>query len=272
MFLVLGLTTTLMVVELAAGLMTGSLALLADAGHMLSDVAAQGLALLAMWFASKPAHSRKTFGYHRTEILASLVNGVILVGICIFIVAEGVQRLAHPPEVEGGLMLAVAAAGLIVNLISMRLLHSVADQSLNMKAVYLELMGDMLASVGVLIAAAVIYFTHWYLIDALISILIGVMIIPRTWLLIAECTNILMEGTPGHIDMDKLKGAIMAVPGVISAHDMHVWSITSGFEAMCAHVSIAESMDSESVLAEVTRVSKEEFGIRHTTIQIERVH
>jgi cobalt-zinc-cadmium efflux system protein len=272
MFVVLGLTTTLMVVELIAGLLSGSLALLADAGHMLSDVAAQGLALLAMWFASKPAHARKTFGYHRTEILASLVNGVLLVGICIFIVAEGIQRLSHPPQVEGGMMLGVAAAGLLVNLISMRLLHSVADSSLNMKAVYLELLGDMLASVGVLVAAVVIYFTHWYLIDPLVSILIGVMIIPRTWLLIAECTNILMEGTPGHIDMDKLRGSIMAVPGVISAHDMHVWSITSGFEAMCAHVTVAESSDADAVLLEITRVSQQEFGIRHTTIQIQRVH
>lgn len=271
MVLVLSLTTVLMGVEFVAAIITGSLALLADAGHMLSDVAAQALALLAIWFAAKPATAGKSFGYYRTEILASLVNGVVLVGMSLFIIVEGIHRLADPPEVAGGLMLAVAVTGLIVNLISMRVLHGVVGDSLNLKAAYLELLGDMLASAGVVVAAAIVYFTGWYIVDPVISILIGLAILPRTWLLLAECTNILMEGTPGHIDMEQLHAALLAIPGVTNVHDIHVWSITSGFEAMCAHVGIGATADADAVLAEVTRLAQSDFSIRHTTIQIERM-
>lgn len=260
-----------MVVELVAGFASHSLALIADAGHMLSDVAAQVLALFALWIAARPPDAGKSYGYYRTEILAGLVNGVALVMISIFILYEAVNRLAHPPEVQGNLMLIVAIIGLSVNLVSMRILTKVSADSLNVKAAYLELFGDMLASAGVLIAAIIIAFTHWYLADPLISGLIGLLILPRTWLLLSECTNILMEGTPQHIDMDQLRSALMKVPGVLDVHDMHVWTITSGLDAMSGHVCVERDMSSETVLSEVTRIAQNEFGIHHTTIQLELV-
>jgi cobalt-zinc-cadmium efflux system protein len=269
MILVLCLTSGLMLVEVVAGLASHSLALLADAGHMLSDVAAQVLALLAMWFSQKPANERKSFGYYRTEILASLLNGVLLVCISGFVMYEGVSRLMHPGPVEAPLMLGVAVVGLAINIFSMRVLHGVSQESLNIKAAYLELMGDMLASAGVVVAASIIYFTKWYLADPIISILIGIAILPRTWLLIAEATNILMEGTPAHINVDKLQASLLGVEGVTGVHDIHVWTITSGFDAMSAHVKVESPSLSETVLNSVTRVAREEFGIQHTTIQIE---
>jgi cobalt-zinc-cadmium efflux system protein len=269
MILVLCLTGGLMVAELIAGMMTKSLALMADAGHMLSDVAAQVLALGAMWVASRPANAAKSFGYYRTEILASLVNGVMLVCISGFILVEGVNRLLHPGPVEANVMLGIAVVALCVNIFSMRTLHGVSQDSLNIKAAYLELMGDMLASAGVLVAAVIIYFTKWYLADPIISILIGIAILPRTWLLLAEATNILMEGTPAHINVDKLNAALLGIPGVTGVHDIHVWTITSGFDAMSAHVQVETPDQHHVVLENVTKLARDEFGIRHTTIQIE---
>lgn len=269
MGVVLALTSGLMIAEFVAGWLSHSLALMADAGHMLSDVAAQVLAMMAMWIAARPANRGKSFGYYRTEILASLLNGVLLVGISCFIIWESFSRLMHPPEVEGGIMLVIAAIGVTVNLISMRLLRDLATDSLNVKAAYLELFGDMIASAGVLVAAMLIYFTRWYIVDPLISVLIGFLILPRTWLLLSECTNILMEGTPGHIDLDKLHTALMGVPNVTNVHDIHVWTITSGFDAMCAHVQVTSADVQSEVLAEVTRVTQKDFNIGHTTIQIE---
>lgn len=268
---VLGLTSGLMVAELIAGIYSHSLALMADAGHMLSDVASQILALLAMWFASRAPTPDKTYGYYRTEILASLINGVALVGISIFIVVEAVRRLSSPPEVQGSIMLVIAAVGLGVNLVSMRVLHSVAADSLNVKAAYLELMGDLLASAGVLVAAILINFTHWYIVDPMISVLIGLLILPRTWLLLAECTNILMEGTPRHIDLEGLRTALLGVQGVLDVHDMHVWTITSGLDAMSSHICVNKATPSDQVLSDVTRIAQKEFGIQHTTIQVEVV-
>jgi cobalt-zinc-cadmium efflux system protein len=269
--IVLGLTSSLMVAELVAGYMTHSLALMADAGHMLSDVASQALALIAIWFAAKAPTQGKSYGYYRTEILASLINSVILVGIAILIISEAWHRLAAPPPVNSVPMLLVAGLGLVVNLVSMRLLHSLADHSLNIKAAYLELLGDLAASAGVLIAAAIMTFTHAYIVDPLISILIGIVILPRTWLLLSECTNILMEGTPGHIDMDRLRVELLRVEGVVDVHDIHVWTITSGLDAMSGHVCVDRQHSSEAVLGAVTRIAQQDFGIQHTTIQIEQV-
>ncbi len=266
---VLSITCLVMVVELAAGILTHSLALMADAGHMLSDVAAQLLALLAIWFAAKPPTPGKTYGYYRTEILASLINGVALVGISLFILFEGVSRLAHPPEIASGPMLGVAMLGLIVNLLSMKLLHQHTEHSLNIKAAYLEVLGDLLGSIGVIAAAIIIMIWHFYLADPVVSMLIGVMILPRTWRLLSECTNILMEGTPEHIDLDNLHGAICQVEGVLDVHDIHVWTITSGLDAMSGHLCIDRNSPPEKVLAEVTRIAQEEFGLHHTTIQVE---
>lgn len=266
---VLWLTGAYLVVEVWAGFYTKSLALIADAGHMLTDVASICLALLAFWFSSRPATQEKTYGYYRSEILAGLVNGVCLVGISIYILCEAYQRLSYPKEVLGGPMLVVALIGLVVNLVSMRLLRQGADGSLNIKAAYLEVMSDLLATSGVIVAGVVVMCTKWYAADSLISTLIGLGILPRTWSLLSECTNILMEGAPGHVDIGKLREAMLQVKGVLDVHDIHVWTITSGLDAMSGHVTINGQSPSESVLSEITRVVQDDFGLRHTTIQVE---
>lgn len=200
-----------------------------------------------------------------------MVNSAALVGICVWIIFEAVHRLSQPPAVDGGPMLIVAAVALVINIISACTLHSVASSSVNLKAAYVELLGDLLASVGVLAAALVIYFTHWYEVDPAISVLIGVLILPRTWLLISECINILMEGAPSHIDVARLESELLAVPGIVDVHDIHVWTITSGLDAMSAHVCVDSETSSQNVLTAVTQVAQQSFGIRHTTIQVETV-
>ncbi len=269
LFIVLAIISIFMLVEIVAGLYTHSLALLADAGHILCDIASIMLSLLAMWFACKKPTINKTFGYFRTEILASLVNGVVLVLITFFVVYEAVRRLNEPHEVLVMPMLIVSIVGLAINFLAMKLLHANSQESLNVKAVYLELLGDLLGSLAVLIASLVIMFTSWWYADPIASILIAMIILHRTWKLLSECTNILMEGTPAHIDLAKLHTALANVNGVIEVHDIHVWTITSGLESMSGHVIIAKSLEASSVLKELTRIAQEEFGIRHTTIQVE---
>lgn len=269
--LVLVMTGTYMVVELVAGYYTRSLALIADAGHMLSDVASISLALLAIWFATRPPTTGKSYGYYRTEILASLINGVLLVVVALSIFFEAYRRITSPPDVMTGPMLAVALVGLVINLVSIKLLHGVQHDSVNMQAAYLEVMSDLAGSAGVLIAALTIMFTGWHVVDPLISAFIGLLILPRTWLLLAEATNILMEGTPGHINPDKLREALLAVKGVVDVHDIHVWTITSGLEAMSGHITTDCQTSSKTVLSEVTRICRSDFGIQHTTIQIEQL-
>jgi cobalt-zinc-cadmium efflux system protein len=269
--MVLAMTGTFMIVELVAGWYTHSLALMADAGHMLSDVASMSLALLAIWFATRPPTTGKSYGYYRTEILASLINGVLLVVVSLGIFFEAYRRISAPPDVMTGPMLAVALVGLFINLISIKLLHAVQHDSVNMQAAYLEVMSDLAGSAGVLIAAVTIMFTGWHVVDPLVSALIGLLILPRTWLLLAEATNILMEGTPGHIDPDELREKLLAVAGVIDVHDIHVWTITSGLESMSVHITVCEGTSSKAVLSEVTRICQSDFGIQHTTIQIEQL-
>jgi cobalt-zinc-cadmium efflux system protein len=269
--LVLGLTSGYMVLEVCAGYFTGSLALLADAGHMFGDVAGLILALLAIWFASKPATSDKTFGYFRSEILASFLNGLALVGVSFYIMYESYCRLAHPPKVEALPVLAVAVVGLIVNILSLRVLQKAATNSLNAKAAYLEILGDSLASVGVIFSSLAIIFFKWNYADPLISGLIAIAILPRTWALLKECTNILMEGTPGHINLSSLRESLLSITGVVDVHDIHVWTITSGRDAMSGHVTISETGDAETVLADVTRIVNDQFGLSHSTIQVEQM-
>lgn len=267
--IVLAMTGVFMLVEVLAGWYTGSLALIADAGHMLSDVASMGLALLAIWFASRPPTSGKSYGFYRTEILASLINGVLLVLVSIGIFYEAFRRITTPHDVLTGPMLGVAVAGLVVNLIAIKLLHAHQHDSVNMKAAYLEVIADLAGSVGVLVAALIIMFTGWDVVDPIISALIGLLILPRTWMLLSEATNVLMEGTPQHIDVDDLRTRLRGVEGVIDVHDMHVWSITSGLDAMSSHISVNPGTAAKSVLSEVTRIARTEFGIQHTTIQID---
>ncbi|HEY9684133.1 MAG TPA: cation diffusion facilitator family transporter [Oculatellaceae cyanobacterium] len=271
MIFALALLTSFMLIEAITGFTCGSLALLADAGHMLGDVAGILLALLAIWFSSKPATPGKTYGYYRSEILASFCNSLALVGISLFIMYEAYQRFSNPPQVMALPTLIVAILGLIVNIISLKALSSSAEQSLNARAAYLEIFSDSLASVGVIISSLLIIFFHLYFVDALISGLIALAILPRTWGLLKECMNILMEGTPGHIDLDNLRKSMLAVTGVVDVHDIHVWTITSGLDAMSAHVTIDEAAPASEVLDNLTLVVNDDFSIHHSTIQVEAV-
>ncbi len=270
MVMVLVLTTTYMVIEVVAGIYTGSLALIADAGHMLGDVAALVLALIAVWFAGRTPSEQKTYGYYRTEILAALLNGVVLVGLSLYILYEAFERFTHPPDILSGPMLGVAVGGLVVNLIAIKLLSGSSENSLNAKAAYLEVLGDLLGSVAVIIASLVIMFTGWKVADPIVSSLIGLMILPRTWTMIRECIHILMEGTPEHVDMKKLTERLMSVKGVINVHDLHVWTITSGRDAMSAHIRIDENAIPNVVLNEISMIAQSEFNLRHSTLQIEQ--
>lgn len=269
---VLSLTVAFMILEIVVGLTSGSLALLADAGHMASDIGGIALALIALWFSSKPANTNKTFGYYRSEILAGFLNSLVLVGISIFILVEAWERLVNPPHVSAWPVLACAFVGVIVNVISLRLLKSGADRSINMKAAYLEIMSDMAGLAGVMVSSLVIGMTGWYAADPIVSALIAILILPRTWMLLSECTHILMEGAPGHIDLTELRTTLSAVPGVVDIHDLHVWTITSDHHAMSAHVCIKSDAEPKDVLARVSEEAEKKFGLDHTTIQVEVFH
>lgn len=270
LFTVLAITGTFMIVEAIGGLLTGSLSLVADAGHMLGDVAALALAVFAMWLSGKPANASRTFGYHRSEILAALANSVMLVVISIFVFGEALSRFANPPEVQSLPMLIVASGGLLVNLVSMRLLTDSADKSLNAKAAYLEVFSDMIASAGVIVASIVMMTTHWYLADPLLSALLAVFILWRTWGLLKESIDILMENAPEHVNLTELTASMAAVPGVVAVHDLHVWTITSGMISMSGHIAIQENADPELILDQLKELLEHDYQINHTTIQLER--
>jgi len=258
-----------MIVEAVAGFWTGSLALIADSGHMLGDVAALALAFFAIWLSSRPAGPSRTYGYHRSEILAALANSVLLVLISIFVLFEAVQRFAHPPEVHSTQMLVVAVIGLCINLVSMHLLFDGQANSLNTKAAYLEVVSDMLASIGVILAAAIMMTTGWYIADPIISSVLALFILMRTWGLLKESIDILMESAPGHVDLEELSQSILGVDGVLAVHEMHVWTITSGIVSMSGHVTINKGADPEQLLDNLKHILEHHFGIAHTTIQLE---
>lgn len=267
--LVLGLTSAYLAVEVAGAFITGSLALLADAGHMLTDVGGLALALFAIWFGQRPATPEKTYGYYRTEILAALANAAVLFLIAGYIFYEAYRRFQAPPEVQGGPMLVVAGVGLVVNLVGIWLLRAGAGESLNVQGAFLEVVSDTLRSIGVLIAGAVVLTTGFYLIDPIFSVLIGLFILPRTWRLLGQALNVLLEGTPSHINLAEVRREMMAVPGVLDVHDLHVWTITSGFEAMSGHVRIDRIADRRRLLEELQRLVRDRFSIEHVTIQFE---
>ena len=267
--LVLVLVLGYLVVEVVAGILTNSLALLADAGHMLTDAVGIGLALLAIWFARRPATPEKSFGYYRVEIFAAIANAIILFGVAAYILYEAMQRFAAPPDVIGPPMLVVATFGLVVNLVSMRLLHAGAQTSLNLRGAYLEVLGDLLGSVAVIVAGLVIIVTGWTPIDPIASVVIAGLILPRTWTLLREAVGVLLEGTPSDVNLTSLRNTIAAVPGVAGVHDLHVWSLTSGINAMSAHAVLAPGASCDDVLRSVqTRVTTD-FTIGHATIQVE---
>ena len=267
--IVFGLTAFYLIVEVIGGLWTGSLALLADAGHMLTDVAGVGLALLAIWFAEKPASPERTYGYYRVEILAALTNAVVLILISLYILYEAYERFKNPPEVESAGMLGVAAVGLVINIIGMYILRSGSKESLNMKGAYFEVLSDMLTSIGVIIAGIIMLTTGWYYADPLISAGIGLFILPRTWSLLKDAVGVLIEGTPADVDIAKLRESLGTVEGVAGVHDLHVWSLTSGVNAMSVHAVLESDDQHEEVMRRVHELCTKEFKILHVTVQTE---
>ena len=267
--IILALTTLYMFAEFFGGLWTGSLALLADSGHMLADVAALMLALLAVWFSSRPATPSKTFGYYRLEILAALVNGAGLVLISFFIFYEAYSRWSAPPHVRSGAMIMVATGGLAVNLVCARLLHHERHDDLNVRGAWLHIVGDALGSIGAMAAGALIAVFGWNAADPLISVFIGLLIVWSSWNLIRDATNVLLEGTPAHINLAAVEAAILETEGVSNVHDLHIWTITSGREALSAHVIHAYSITPPVLLKELRDKLHDRFGVDHLTIQME---
>jgi cobalt-zinc-cadmium efflux system protein len=267
--IVLGLTTAYLIAEVVGGVLTHSLALLADAGHMLTDVAGLGLAILAIQFAERPATPERTYGFYRVEILAALTNAVVLIGISIYILYEAYQRFRNPPEIQSGAMLGVAAVGLVVNIVGIYLLRAASEESLNMKGAYFEVMSDMLTSIGVIAAAMIMLTTGWYYADPLISAGIGLFILPRTWLLLRDAVGVLLEGTPTDVNLAALREAIGTVAGVADVHDLHVWSLTSGVNALSVHTVLADHGLHDEVLAAVQKRVTADFKIAHATVQVE---
>lgn len=267
---VLGLTTVFMVAEAVGGFLANSLALLADAGHMLTDAGAIALSLFALWFSQRPATEEKTFGYLRMEILAALVNGATLFVIAGLILWEAWQRLRAPEPVASGLMLGVATAGLAVNIIAAVILHRSAGESLNVRGAYLHVLGDLLGSVGAIGAALVIMGTGWNAADPLISVFVALLILFSSWKLVRESVDILLEAVPPHIDLAEVLDAILAIGGVDEVHDLHVWTLTSGYFALSVHVIVPDPGENSRVLEEIRRRMEERFRITHTTVQIER--
>jgi cobalt-zinc-cadmium efflux system protein len=265
------LTALLLVAEVVGGLLSNSIALLADAGHMLTDVAALGLALFVAWFSKQPETPERTFGYLRAEILAAFVNGATLLLISAWILWEAVTRLGAPEPVHGGLMLAVAVAGLVVNVIAARLLVSGSSDSLNARGAYLHVLGDLLASVGTLAAAVAIRYTGWLMADPLASILTTVLIMRGAWRLVRESVDILLESTPSHIPLQAVRAQLEAIPGIESVHDLHVWSVTPAVVAMSAHCVVPRSEQQQHALEHI-HDAMQLFGIQHVTIQLEREH
>ena len=267
--LAIALTSIVMVVELIGGWWANSLSLISDAGHMLSDVLSLGMALFAVVMAQRPATARRTYGWHRVEILAALTNGIILVVIALLILMSAWSRLRHPEPVSGGVVLVVAGIGLVANLIGMRLLAH--DRSCNVRSARLHLLGDALSSVGVLVAGAVIYLTGWLPIDAILSAVISVIILVGAFGILRETVDILLESTPPGVSHPDVACAIQAVEGVRGVHDLHIWSITSGMTALSGHVKVEHEAltRSDDVLNAVKAALRDQFGIEHTTIQLE---
>ena len=266
---VLTLTAVYLVAEAVGGFLSNSLALLSDAGHMLTDVASIALAMFALWFSSRPATTKKTYGYLRFEILAALANGVALVVISLMISYEALQRIKNPESVAGVQVMLIAIGGLAVNAISAYLLHTASAENLNMRGAFLHVISDMLGSVGAIVAGVLIWQFGWTISDPVISILMCLLIVFSSWQLIRESLNVLLEGTPSHISIAAVIEAIMQVQGVLNVHDLHIWTISSGNEAISAHVTIETGASYKGTLASLQETLRSKFNIGHVTIQIE---
>lgn len=271
LILALILTTAFLIAEVAGGIITGSLALISDAAHMLTDVTALAIALMAIKIGRRPADMTRTFGYYRFEILAAAFNTILLFLVAIYILYEAYQRLLLPPEVNSTGMLIIASIGLVVNLVSMRLLTYGKDKNLNMKAAYLEVFSDMLGSVGVIIGALIIRFTGWAWVDLVVAVLIGLWVLPRTWILLKQSINVLLESVPENIELKEIDRLVRKIDGVADIHDLHVWAITTDKISLTAHVIIHPQYDCDKVLPKIRELLASKFGITHTTLQDERI-
>src|SRR5262245_7162317 len=262
------ITAAFLVAEFIGALYTNSLTLLADSGHMLTDVAALSLSLAAAWFATRRATPQKTFGFYRVEILAALLNGVILVLIALYIFYAAYQRLLDPPEVEAGWMLVVACVGLLANVLSAVLLFGEHRHSLNVRGALFHVISDAIGSAGAIVASVVILLTGYYAADPAISVLVGLLILSSSWVLIRDAVDILLEGTPAHVDIVSLQDELRRISGVASVHDLHVWTLTSGVLAMSCHVVVSKrELGRNNVLADIKGLAREQFHIDHTTVQ-----
>lgn len=270
---VLALTLAIAALQVVGGLVSGSLALLADAGHMVTDAAGVAIALGAATVATRPPTPRRTFGLLRAEVLAALANGLLLVVLAVWVVVEAVRRWAAPPEVTGGVMLAVAVVGLAANLVSLRLLHGGRHESLNVRGAYLEVLGDLLGSVAVVVSGVVVATTGWVRADAVAYVAIGALILPRAWSLLRTVLDVLLEATPAHLDLEAVRRHIGETPGVLDVHDLHAWTITSGVSALSAHVVVADDAlacgPDGAVLDELSACLADHFAIEHCTFQLE---
>jgi len=269
--IVFAITASYLIIEVIVGFMSNSLALLSDAAHMLTDVGGQALALFAIWMSSKPRNNKKTYGYYRTEIFSALINAIVLLFISVYILYEAWQRFKEPPAVAGIPMLIVAVCGLIINLVAMKILKAGSEESINIKGAFLEVVSDMLSSVAVIIAGIIILATGWLYIDPIMSALIGLFILPRTYNLLKESVDILLEGVPKSVDYAAVEKFIVEKPGVLSVHDLHIWTLTSGINALSCHIIMSE----ETILLEINDITasiKKElvttFKITHTTIEV----
>lgn len=269
--IVFGITASYLIVEVIVGFISNSLALLSDAAHMLTDVGGQALALFAIWMSSKPRNNRKTYGYYRTEIFSALINAIVLIFISGYILYEAWQRFKEPPAVAGIPMLIVAVCGLVINLVAMKILKAGSEESINIKGAFLEVVSDMLSSVAVIIAGIIILATGWLYIDPIMSALIGLFILPRTYNLLKESVDILLEGVPKDVDYAAVEKFITEKPGVLSVHDLHIWTLTSGINALSGYI-IMSAETNLLAISEVTSSIKNElsasFKITHTTIEV----
>lgn len=269
--LVLSLTVLYMLAEFIGGYISNSLALMADAAHMFSDAAALGLSIFAAWLSMKPATFEKTFGYHRTEIFAAFINGVMLFVIAGFIIYEAFQRIANPPDINAPVLIFVATGGLLVNIIAARILSSSSKDNLNLKGAYLHILGDMLGSLGAIIAGVAIYFFDLHIFDPIISFVISALILFSATRLVSETVDILLEASPTGVNVENIHKALLDLPDVVDIHHLHVWSITSGKISLSVHI-VTESSDFQHILLSAQKLLKKDFNIDHVTIQVEPVN
>lgn len=267
----LALTATFLVAEVIGGFVFNSLALLSDAAHMMTDVVALVIALMAIKLGRKPADERRTFGYRRFEILAAAFNAVLLFAIAIYVFVEAIKRFNEPQEVQSWGMMIVAAIGLVVNLVSMRLLTAGKDASFNVKGAYLEVWADMIGSIGVILGALAIRFTGWTWVDPVVAVAIGLWVLPRTWILLRDTTNVLLEGVPGGLRLGDVRTAIAAVPGVANLHDLHVWSMSNDDVSCTVHIVLNDGADVDGTRAAVQDILRTKYDIEHSTVQTEAV-